>query len=304
MLFRRILLLSSVVVCAACRDAARPATPEQSARPAALAHAALDDFGDSVLAGARAERIVSLNPVATEILFALGAGPRVVGRTHWDLYPSAAGNAADVGNGMQPNVEAVLAVHPDLVVLYGSPSNRAAAAQLRRAGVVTISIRTDRVADFRRAVEWLSRAVGDTAAGRFLADSVERSLEAVRSLPRPARAPTVFWHVWDTPLMTIGKGSYLSELVAAAGATNVFADMEAPSPQVTMEEVVRRDPDFILAGPVNAAKIRASAAWRAVPAVRNGRVLVVDTALVGRPGVRLAEAARHLRALIAGGAPR
>ncbi len=251
--------------------------------------------------GASAQRIVSLNPVATEILFALGAGARVVGRTHWDLYPPAARDVADVGNGMQPNVEAVLAVRPDLVVLYASPSNRAAAAQLRSAGVATISLRTDRVADFHRTVDWLARAVGDTAAGRVLADSVERSLEAVRALPRPARPPTVFWHIWDVPLMTIGKGSYLNELIAVAGATNVFGDMEAPSPQVTMEEVVRRDPDFILAGPVNAAKIRASPVWRAVTAVRTGRILVVDTAFVGRPGVRLGEAAHHLRALIAGG---
>jgi iron complex transport system substrate-binding protein len=258
----------------------------------------LDDFGDTIVAGVPATRIVSLNPVTTEMLFALGAGRRVVGRTHWDLSPDAARAVPDLGDGMQPNIEAVLGARPDLVVLYGSSANRGAAQRLRRAGVATLAVRTDHVADFRRTVRLLSRAVGDTDAGNRLADSVERSFRAVAGRPRPSKPPTVFWLIWETPLYTIGAGSYMSELVEAAGARNVFGDLEAASPQVTMEELVRRDPDYILTGPVGAARVRTGPAWRAVPAVRAGRVLVVDTTLVGRPGVRLGEAARHLRALI------
>jgi ABC-type Fe3+-hydroxamate transport system substrate-binding protein len=260
----------------------------------------LDDFSDTILAGRPASRIVSLSPVTTEILFALGAGGRVVGRTSWDLYPEAARSVADLGNGMQPNVEAVLGVRPDLVVLYAGSANRGAAERLRRAGATTLAIRTDHIADFRRTVGLLALAVGDTSAGVRLADSVEASLRAVRARPQPAKPPTVFWFIWETPLYTIGRGSYLSELVETAGARNVFGDLAAPSPQVAMEEVARRNPDYILAGPVGAARIRAGPAWKAVPAVRAGRILVVDTTLVGRPGVRLGEAARHLRALILG----
>ena len=260
----------------------------------------LDDYGDTIRVGAPAKRIVSLSPVTTEILFAIGAGNRVVGRTHWDLYPDAATRVADLGNGMQPNVEAILGVHPDLVVLYAGSMNRAAAEQLRRVGVATISIRTDTIGDFARVAMILARAVGDTAAGRTLVDSVTRSIDAVRARPRDATPRTVFWHIWDNPLLTIGRVSYMSELTAIVGATNIFADLPAASPQVTMEEIVRRNPDVIIAGPVNAARIRASAAWQAVPAVRAGRVLIVDTTVVGRPGVRLGEAARHLRALIVG----
>ena len=259
---------------------------------------AVDDFGDTVAIGRAATRIVSLSPVATEILFTIGAGARVVGRTHWDSYPAAARAVADLGDGMQPNVEAVLGVRPDLVVLYGSSGNRAAARQLRAAGVQTIALRTDHIADFRRAVIWLARAVGDSVAGAVVADSVERSIEFVRRLPRPAHAPTVFWHMWNTPLLTIGGGSFLSELVAVAGGRNVFADLADPSPQVTMEEVVRRDPDVVLADPRTAAAMRASPVWRTLRAVRDGHVLVADTSLVARPGVRMGEAARQLRALL------
>jgi ABC-type Fe3+-hydroxamate transport system substrate-binding protein len=257
-----------------------------------------DDFGDTLRLAQPARRIVSLSPVTTEILFALGAGNRVVGRTHWDLYPAAARDVPDLGDGMQPNVEAVLGAHPDLVVLYASPSNRPAAAQLRRAGIATLALRDDHISDFRRTVMALARATGDTVAGALLADSVQRSLDVVRERPQPARPPTVFWHVWDSPILTIGRGSYLDELVRIAGARNIFGDLAAPSPQVTLEEIVRRNPDFILVSPASVRGLRASAAWRAVPAVREGHLLVVDTALVGRPGVRLGEAARSLRALI------
>jgi iron complex transport system substrate-binding protein len=217
----------------------------------------LDDYGDTIRLSAPAKRIVSLSPVTTEILFAIGAGDRVVGRTHWDLYPAAARSVADLGNGMQPNVEAILGVRPDLVVLYAGSMNRAAADQLRRVGISTISSRTDTIGDFARVAMILARAVGDTAAGRILVDSVTRSIDAVRARPRAAKPVTVFWHIWDNPLLTIGRGGYMSELTAIAGATNIFADLPAASPQVTMEEIVRRNPDVIIAGPVNAERIRA-----------------------------------------------
>lgn len=270
-----------------------------TARPPQSAVIARDDFGDTIHLSA-ARRIVSLNPVTTELLFALGAGGRLVGRTHWDVYPDSARAVADLGNGMEPNVEAVIGVHPDLVVLYAGQSNRAAAAQLRRAGIATLSIRDDHISDFRRTVTLLARAIGDSAAGAAIADSVERSLDAVRAMPTPAHPVTVFWHVWDSPILTIGRGSYLDELVTIVGARNVFGDMDQPSPQVTLEEIVRRNPDYILVGAASAGALRASPLWQAVPAVRKGKLLIVDTLLVGRPGIKLGEAARSLRALIFG----
>ena len=285
-----------LVACVACVFAVTAACDRVRAPRATALE--LDDFADTVRTDTSATRIVSLSPVTTEILFALGAGNRVVGRTHWDLYPDAARAVTDVGNGMQPNVEAVLGLRPDLVVLYASTANRGAAKRLRSAGVATLAVRMDHIADFRRTVILLARAIGDTLAGNGLADSVENSVRAVRARPRPAVPPTVFWFIWESPLYTIGRNSFMSELVEVAGARNIFADLDAVSPQVTREEIVKRNPDFVLTGPENATKLRASAAWQAVPAVREGRILIVDTTLVGRPGVRLGEAARHLRALI------
>jgi len=296
---RRAPLVSWYVAVAALLGACRG----RDARPAP---AFADDFGDTVALGTleKPARIVSLSPATTDLLFAIGAGPRLVGRTHWDLWPDSARFVPDLGAGLRPNVEAVLGVHPDLVVLYASRDDRAAAGQLRAAGVPVIALRTDRIADFRRTALLLGRATGEGARAATCVDTVDRTLERVRAATAPLAHPRVFWHIWDEPVITVGRGSFQSELLDIAGARNVYEDDPRPSPQVSMEDIVRRNPDLILAGPTGAAHIRSSPAWQAVPAVRAGRIVVIDTSLVGRPSVRLGEAAVALaRALHPGVLP-
>lgn len=257
-----------------------------------------DDFGDSVRVGKIPTRIVSLNPATTEILFTLGAGSRLVGRTKYDLWPDSARFIPALGDGIRPNVEVVLGTRPDLVILYASEDNRAAAGRFRAAGVNTLSLKIDHISDFRRSTALLGAIVGDSARARIVTDSVYRSLERVRSATAGLRRPTVFWHVWDAPLITIGGGSFMNELVDIAGARNVYADIEGPSESISLEDVAKRNPDFILAGPIGASQIGNDPRWKIVRAAREGRVLVVDTLLVARPSVRLGEAAVSLARLL------
>jgi ABC-type Fe3+-hydroxamate transport system substrate-binding protein len=259
---------------------------------------AVDDAGDPLPALARPSRIVSLNPATTEILFALGAGDRVVGRTHWDGWPPEVLDVPDLGDGIRPSIETVIGARPDLVVLYASGENRDAARALRAAGIAVISLRIDSIVEFERAVTLLGDAVGEPERARSVVDSVRATLDQVRSATTGRARPTVFMLAWETPLMTIGSGSFLSELVEIAGGRNVFGDLTGPSPQVAFEEVLRRDPEFILGRPETAGKLGSNVRWRALPAVREGRVLVMDTVLVGRPGVRLGEAAVSIARLL------
>jgi ABC-type Fe3+-hydroxamate transport system substrate-binding protein len=294
-------LLAALVACDGVRDSSGSAAVDRARRagPAPL----VDDFGDTLATGLAARRIVSLNPTTTEILFAIGAGSRVVGRTRWDVWPDSARLVPDLGDGIRPNVEAVLAARPDLVVLYASADNRAAAQRLRAAGIATYAAKIDSIVEFERAVLALGRLTGDTARARLTRDTVRAALDAVRAATRALPAPTVFWHVWDDPLITIGGGSYMTELVAIAGGRNVYAELPDVSPQVSREDVLRRDPDVVIAGPQGAKRIAADVAWRPLRAVRDGRVVVVDTNLVGRPSVRLGEAARSLARLLHPRAP-
>ncbi len=258
----------------------------------------IDDFGDTVVLGDSPKRVVSLNPATTEIIFAIGAGDRLVGRTHWDLYPAAAGKVPDLGSGIRPNVEAVLGARPDLVLLYASIDNRPAAARLHAAGIKTLSLKIDHIADFHRAVRLIGRLLGDSAQASTVADSVQRTLDRVRSATAGLPTPTVFWHIWDAPLITIGRGSYMNELVEIAGGRNVYANMPDVSPTVGIEDVLRRNPEYIITGPEGSTKIQSDARWSIAPAVKGGRILVADTALVGRPAVRLGEAAIQLATLL------
>ena len=257
-----------------------------------------DDFGDTLRLTEPPKRIVSLNPATTELFFALGAGDRVVGRTHFDLYPVEAQKVADLGSAIPPNIEAVMGVRPDLVTLYASNSNRDAAARLHAAGIPTLTIRLDHISDFQRTVAILGRVVGDTVRARTVIDSVTGTLDRVRAAMQGTPRRTAFWKAWDSPVIAIGGGSFLSELLDIAGAKNIYGDDPRPAFDVTIEDVVRRDPDVVFAGPESGARMRAAPAWKALRAVREGRVLIIDTMLVGRPGVRLGEAAVSLANLL------
>ena len=263
-----------------------------------------DDFGHPVSVDEIPRRIVSLNPATTEILFTLGAGSRLIGRSKYDLWPDSARFVPELGDGIRPNVEVVLGTRPDLVILYASEDNRGPAGRFRAAGVNTLSLKTDHISDFRRATTLLGSILRDSARAKTVIDSVYKSLDRVRAATSGRPRPTVFWHVWDAPLITIGSGSFMNELVEIAGGRNVYADISGPSQSVSLEDVARRDPDFILAGPIGASRIDEDSRWRIVRAARDRKVLIVDTTLVARPGVRLGEAAVSLANMFHPGAVR
>jgi iron complex transport system substrate-binding protein len=258
----------------------------------------LDDFGAAVAPVAANARVVSLNPTATEVLFALGVQQQLVGRSDYDEFPAEAKLLPALGNGIKPNVEAVLAARPTVVVLYATADNRAAAEAFARAGVQVVALRGDRIEGFHRLVRILGTTLNAGDAARVLSDSVQGTLERVRAVVArnvpDASRPTVLWPVWPTPPMVIGSGSYLHELLEIAGARNVFGDMDAPSPQVNIEEVVRRAPQRVVSSRTRADELKASPVWRSVPAVARGDFVLIDPALTLRPSVQLGMAASAL----------
>jgi iron complex transport system substrate-binding protein len=237
---------------------------------------------------------VSLNPTTTEILFTIGAGPRLVGRSHWDQWPDAAHRVPALGNAIRPNVEQLLAVHPDLVVLYASLDNDAARRRLHAAGIPTLSLKIDRINDFDRATRILGRVTGDSVRATIVADSVKATLDRVRAVTASLPHPRVVWPFAYRPVMVVGSGSYLDELITIAGAVNVYHHLPQPSPVVTMEDVVRENPDYVLRSADLAETGPLDQSWNAVPAVRAGRVLVTRTDVIARPSVQLGMAAVHL----------
>jgi ABC-type Fe3+-hydroxamate transport system substrate-binding protein len=275
----------------------------------------VDDGGNPISVSAPPSRIVSLIPATTELVFALGAGDRLVGRTHWCDYPSEASRVSDLGSGIGPNVEAVLEAKPDIVLLYHSSANAPAASRLRELGVRVLELRTDRIADLERVTTLLGGVLGlqptadsllgwirqDLAkadwrsGGQAVADS-----DQLPALPpsRPPARPSVFILSWNRPPMTLGSGSFLSEIVERAGARNLFQDIPAPSAPISIEAVADRDPDFVLTAAVDLPEIATLPEWQSVPAVRERRFIRVEGSEFNRPSPRIGAAIRKLRAAL------
>ncbi|MGH7621380.1 MAG: ABC transporter substrate-binding protein [Gemmatimonadaceae bacterium] len=279
-------------------DSTRAAGATRATRVTPAAPVTRDDFGRALPSAGGAKRIVSINPATTELLFAIGAGSRIVGRSEYDLLPDSARLVPSVGPALRPNLEAILGTHPDLVVVYASSDNREAVDRLAHAGVAVVAFKIDSIEQFERDAIALGQLTGTAARASEIVDSIADTLARVRAATADLPRPTVFLPIWERPLIAIGGGSFLSELLDIAGARNIYADIAAPSATVTIEDVVRRNPDVILASAATAATIRGNAKWRAIPAVRAGRILVYDTTVIGRPSVRLGAAARSFAALL------
>lgn len=259
-----------------------------------------DDWGRPVPLAAPARRIVSLAPATTELVFALGLGDRLVGRTHWCDWPPAAKAVPDVGNGIEPNVEAVIARRPDLVLVYPSEANRQAVAQLDRLGIPAAALKQDGIADWRATVRWVARAAAVPERAESLLADFDRRLAAARR-PTSSTGPRVFVAVGFNPPIAIGSGSFISELIALAGGRNAFGDLRAPSAVVSLEAVVARNPDLVLVlGPDSATRdLRRRPGWDAIPALRRGQLIAVDGSEFNRPSPRLPEAVGTLAARLA-----
>jgi iron complex transport system substrate-binding protein len=256
----------------------------------------VDDAGDSVAVRVPATRVASLIPATTELLFAIGAGSAVVGRTQWCDYPREALEVTDLGPGINPNLEAILAVEPDLVVLYNSAQHAAIATRLRELGIPTLRVNTDALADVGRVGRLLGRLTGRRREADSVGAVLDTALAAASAEARLARPPKVLILVWEQPPMTIGRGSFLSELVERAGGENVFGDIAASSAPVSIEAVSARDPDLILTAATGPASIADRPEWQAVRAVRERRFLHISGTEYDRPGPRSPRAIRALAA--------
>jgi iron complex transport system substrate-binding protein len=273
------------------------ACPPPASAPRGLV--TVDDAGDSVRIVAPARRVVSLSPATTELLFAIGAGDRVAGRTRWCDYPAEAAAVPSVGDGLPPNIEAVLSRHPDLVLIYKSAQNVEAVRQLAAAGVPTLQLTFDHLADVPRVARLLGPLVDHAAASDSLATAFDSTLASVRGAPSDStHLPKVLLLAWDQPPIAIGAGSFQSEILTLAGGRNLFADVPGPSAPVSIEIIAARNPDLILVSDSGVPGFASRSEWRTIPAVKAGRFVHLTTTAFGRPSPRAPDLIRALRAAL------
>jgi iron complex transport system substrate-binding protein len=250
----------------------------------------------------QARRIVSTSPSITETLFALGLGQRVVGVTNYCHYPPEADTKTRIGTFLHPDVEAIVALHPDLVVVERLPNRLR--EQLQRLNLRSIEVEHSTLEDVYKSDELIEKAPGVPEAGDRLNRELRRGIDDVRQRSAHLNRPSVVFIVGHTPsqlqdLFVAGGRSYFTEILEIAGAMNVFGETAFEYPSISLETILRRDPDFIVEAwdsqPEKTAGIlRLWQKEQSLRAVRNHHVLVVPEDVFEVPGPRVIEACRDL----------
>ena len=240
-------------------------------------------------------RIVSLNPAITEILFAIGAGDLLVGVTGHCDYPPQARELTLVGgfSGITVSVEQIRVLEPDLVFLSADMHERLVLL-LDNLGITSFAVEPRSFSEVYEAIALIGELTGEASGAVAVIAEMQGKIARVEERLRDRPRQSVFWVLWDEPLMSAGRETFVSQAISLAGGENIFADIGEQWPLISPEQILLRRPDWVLMGSDMAAggdiPLLRNPIWQNFPAVREGRVAVVDGDLLYRFGPRLADA--------------
>ncbi|MCU0120205.1 cobalamin-binding protein [Pseudomonas sp. B2M1-30] len=244
-------------------------------------------------------RVVSLAPSLSEIVVELDSADLLVGVLDAGERPAALKDVPSVGRYGQLDIERLLSLKPDLVLLWPGSVGPAQRDQLKRLNIPTYVAEPHDFDQLTTQIEGIAGQLGRPERGLKLATDLRQRLSELRQRYRRDTPLQVFYQVWDKPLYTVGGGQIISAALDVCGASNVFADLQLPAPQVSVEAVLQRNPEVILAG--DQAQLDAWKAWPQVAAVKRGQLLLVTDKGLERPSGQMIEATARLCQLIAPG---
>lgn len=258
-----------------------------------------DEMGRVVRIPQPVRRIVSLAPSVTETLFALGLGDRVVGDTDFCDYPPEAKQKKRIGGTINPNIEAVAALHPDLVVASREINRPDSVSALERLGMAVYVTDPQNVEQVLTSTERLGELLGAGDTGRLLTANLRRRLGELDQRLAGLPAKNVLMVVWLDPLMSVGRNTFMEDALRRAGARSII-DSPQPWPNIDLEQVVRLQPEYLIISNDNAKQVQrelsefqARPVWRRLEAVRNRRFIVLSEA-ISHPSPRLVDGIEQL----------
>jgi iron complex transport system substrate-binding protein len=297
--FAALTLLLGAVAVALVLTGCAPERAEQTTPPAGSSAEAFpvtitDDASRTVTVKAEPQRIVSLAPANTEIAFALGLGKKVVGVTTYDDYPAEVTSIAKVGDFASPNLEAIAAAKPDLV-LATSGVQAEMVAKLEALGATVVVVDPQNVAGVYADIERVGKITDSSAKAAELANGMKADVAAVQKAVGSAAPVTAFVEIGQNPLYTVGTGTLIDELVGLAGGKNVVT--QAGYVGYSAEQVIAADPQVYMAtkgSMSDPSALARRAGFGQLAAVKNGRVVILDDNLVSRPGPRFVQGLRQI----------
>jgi len=246
-------------------------------------------------------RIVSLAPSVTETLFALGAGDEVVGVSQYCDYPPSVRELPRVGSFITPNIEAIAALRPTLVVGLATASDLREIRALRAMGIATLMVDDSSVAAIEQSVVQVGDRIGRGAKARALVVALRKQIDAVRQRLRREPRRSVLMVVGHQPMVAVGRGTFLNELLSLADAANIAAASDQAWPRLSVEYIIASRPDVILDGQMGTDPSTPDSFWNkypTIPAVKNHRVLGYPEDPTLHPGPRIGLTLDQLARLI------
>ncbi len=288
-LYLLLALLIIVGSISGCSSSTSPAedNPQQVAETIEIT----DDFGKVITLEKPAEKIVSLAPSQTEILFAIGAGEKVVGVTTADDYPEEVKEIEKVGGFDGWNLEMIIALEPDLVINYGQGSEEDN-KRFEEAGIVVASFLPETIDDVMDTIEKIGVLTGNSDKAKEVVADMKSERDEIISKVKDLETKRVFYEVYNDPLMTAGPGSFIDELINLAGGENIAKDADSPYPQYDVEKLIEKNPEVYLIpddSTTTLETLKERPGFENIDAIKNSQVYFLDADIVSRAGPRIIE---------------
>jgi ABC-type Fe3+-hydroxamate transport system substrate-binding protein len=252
----------------------------------------IDEAGRHVILPNKIDRIVSLAPNLTEIVYAVGAGDRLVGRTSYCDYPPQAKSVAEIGDTMHPSIERIITLKPQIVLVSTASQLENFTRQLDEQKIAVYVTNPKNLDEIFLSIERLGELFGTSETAKKLATELRSRTQKVESAVASAKPVRVFYQVSDQPLYTIGRDAYLTDLIRRAGGVSVTADVATAFPRYSDEAALASKPDAIIlpgGGSMGNANLSVVSALKNSPAVLNNRVYKINDDHLSRPGPRLVD---------------
>jgi iron complex transport system substrate-binding protein len=261
---------------------------------ASAAITARDDNGATVVLQKPAQRVVTLAPHTTELVFAAGGGDKIVGTVTYSDYPAEARNIARVGDHRHIDLERVIALKPDLLVVWLHGSAERQLEPLRKLGIPLYYSEPHKLEDIPDSVIRLGRLLGTEAKAAKSAAELRSRLNGLARQYRDRPPVRVFYQLWHRPLYTLNGSHIISDVIRLCGGENIFATLAIPAPTVSMESVLLENPEAVISGSRRSKEANGLEMWKQYPALlaaRRGNLFAIGTDLLVRPGPRMIDGA-------------
>jgi len=257
----------------------------------------VDSARRSVTLSVPARRIVALAPHIVENVYSAGAGDKLVGVVSYSNYPEAASELPLVGSAYAWSVETVVAMQPDLVIVWGSGSGIKSARKLEALGLHVYVSEPRQLLDISQNIRNIGRLAGTHETAQIAADRFDKAIGQLRNRYQARSRLSVFYQIWNSPLQTINQDHLISHVIELCGGHNIFGDLSQLAPHINLEAVLDKDPDVIVASGMGESRPEWLNDWKQYPslhAVRAGALLHIHPDLIQRPTARIAMGARAL----------